>query len=105
MDFSIQVAKVLAKRSCKNCFGNGYQNVNWCGEKIPIINPHKVVKLKKINNKDVGKKYKNRTYYTTERVIIPLVGTKPLIQYRTWCTCCQKKVDKMTKSNEVKSGG
>jgi len=105
MDFSINVAKTLARRSCKDCFGRGYVTISWAGDKIPVMNPYETLSKTEQVQKNNGEKYEKRTYYKTEKFKVQVTGVKPTIEFQDWCCCTRKKAERLSKMNEVKSGG
>jgi len=72
MKFKMELAKVFAKKSCKQCFGRGYQIWNTAGP-FPIVNLYRVVNGQKVQNLN----------YT------------PTIDEKIYCRCSEKKITKL----------
>lgn len=72
MKFKMELAKTFAKKSCKQCFGRGYQIWNTAGQ-FPIVNRYRMVN---------GQPVANLNY-------------SPTVDIEVFCKCSQKKVDKL----------
>ena len=77
MEFSIEVAKVFAKKNCKDCWGRGYLTRQVSPDKFPLVN-----EFIKVN-------------YNGEIVKISRPNVNKPIESTNFCHCAERSIKRL----------